>query len=103
MNLEIIIRSEVSQEEKDKHHIEPKIRYKSTNLWNRNIFLNIENKLMFAKMGGSGGRKEWEFGISRGKLLYVELTNKILLYSMGYSTVTNIMEKNMKEKTYIYN
>ena len=32
MNLEIIIRSEVSQEEKDKHHIEPKIRYKSTNL-----------------------------------------------------------------------
>jgi len=44
---------------------------------------------MFAKMGGSGRRKEWEFGISRGKLLCIELTNnKILLYSMGYSTVT---------------
>ena len=32
--------------------------------------------------GGGGGGKEWEFGISRCKLLYIGwINNKVLLYS----------------------
>ena len=36
------------------------------------------------------GRMEWEFGISRGKLLYIGwINNKVLLYSVG--TTFNIL------------
>ena len=39
---------------------------------------------MIAKGGEDGGRKEWEFGISRCKLLYIGwINNKVLLYSTG--------------------
>ena len=39
---------------------------------------------MIAKGGEDGGRKEWEFGISRCKLLYIGWTNnEVLLYSTG--------------------
>ena len=34
--------------------------------------------------GWDGGGKDWEFGISRGKLSYIEwINNKVLLYSTG--------------------
>ena len=34
--------------------------------------------------GGGGGGREWEFGVSRGELLYREwINNKVLLYSTG--------------------
>ena len=34
--------------------------------------------------GGSGGEINWEFGISRCKLLHIEwINNKVLLYSTG--------------------
>ena len=33
--------------------------------------------------GGGGGGMEWEFGISRCKLVYIEWVNKVLLYSTG--------------------
>ena len=37
-----------------------------------------------------GGRMEWEFGISRGKLLYTGwINNRVLLYSIG--TIFNIL------------
>ena len=43
-----------------------------------------ENRLVAAK--GEGGRRglDWEFGISRWKLVYIEwVNNKVLLYSTG--------------------
>ena len=48
---------------------------------------------------------EWEFGISRCKLVYTGwINNKVLLYSTGnhiqYPMI--IMEKNMKKNIYIY-
>ena len=41
-----------------------------------------ENRLVVA-VGEEGGiGKDWEFGISRGKLLYIkQMNNKVLLYS----------------------
>jgi hypothetical protein len=44
---------------------------------------DIENRLMVA-IEGSGGGRDWEFGISRCKILYVEWINKkVMLYSTG--------------------
>ena len=51
---------------------------------------DIENRLMVAK--GERGRKgmEWEFGISRCKLVYTRwINNKVLLYSTG--SIFNIL------------
>ena len=51
------------------------------------------------------GGKDWEFGISRGKLLYIGwINNKVLLYSTGnyiQYPVTTIMEENMKKNIYV--
>ena len=42
----------------------------------------MENRLVVAKGEGGGGGMDWEFGISRCKLLYIGLiNNKVLLYS----------------------
>ena len=42
--------------------------------------MDIENRLVFAKGEGTGGGLEWEAGVSRGKLLYIEwINNKTLL------------------------
>ena len=44
--------------------------------------LDTENRLMVAKGEGVGGRMDWEFGVSRGKLLHIAwINNKVLLYS----------------------
>ena len=40
-----------------------------------------QNRLVAAKGDGVGGGIEWEFGISRCKLLYIEWINKVILYS----------------------
>ena len=48
----------------------------------------------------SRGRKEWEFGIRRGKLLYIRWINRVLLCSSEsyiQYPVTIIMENNMKK------
>ena len=54
---------------------------------------------------------DWEFGVSRCKLLYLEwISNEILLYSTGdyiWSLVMNMMENNLRKKniyihTYTY-
>ena len=50
------------------------------------------------------GGKEWEFGISRGKLLYREwINNKVLLYSTGNYIQYTVINPNGKEyeKEYI--
>ena len=49
---------------------------------------------------------DWEFGISRHKLLYIEWINKkVLLYSTGNSIQYPVINHNEKEyeKEYIYN
>ena len=61
---------------------------------------------MVAKGQGVGEGMEWEVGVSRCKLLYMEwINNKVLLDSTGnyiqYPVIT-IMEKNMKNSIHIY-
>ena len=68
-----------------------KIWYKSTYLQIKNRLTDIENRLVVAN------EEECEFGINRGKLLYVGwVNNKVLLYSTGnyiQYPVTNHNEK----------
>ena len=56
--------------------------------------------------GGKGGEgKDWEFGISRYKLLYIGwVNNKVLLYSTGNYNQYPVINQNGKEyeKEYIY-
>ena len=53
-------------------------------MWNLNRFTDKENRFVVAKGEGSGGGMDWEFGINRCKLIYMEWTsNKVLLYSTG--------------------
>ena len=62
LQLEIIIRSEVSQSEKDKYHtislyVESKIWYKWTYLQNRNRLTDIENRPVVTKEGVGKGEE----------------------------------------------
>ena len=60
---------------------------------------------MVAKGEGQGGGMEWEFGISRCKLVYIEwINNKFLLYSTGNYIQYPVINHNGKEyeKEYIY-
>ena len=57
---------------------------------------------------GSGEGMDWEFGISRGKLLYIGgINNKVLLYSIGnyiqYPVINHNGKEYEKESTYMYN
>ena len=68
------------------------------NLQNRNRLTDIENRLVVAT---------GEFGISRGKLLYIGWISKILLYSTGnyiqYPTINHNGKVYEKECIYAYN
>ena len=99
----------IFQEEKDKYHmislyVEYKIWHKWTYLWNRNKLTDIENRFVVTK-GGLGGGKDWEFGIDRCKLLYIEWINKALLYSIGnyiqYSVINHNGKEYIKKNVYI--
>ena len=70
------------------------------NLQNRNRSIEIENRLMVARKGGR--RLDWEFGISRCKLLHRDWVNhKVLQDSTGaYTEYPVINHKNMKETVY---
>ena len=47
---------------------------------------------------GTGGGMDWEFGISRCKLLYIEwINNKVLLYSTGNYIQYPLINPNGKE------
>ena len=59
---------------------------------------------MVAKGEGYRGGEDWESGISRGKLLYIEwINNKVLLYSTGNYSQYPVTNHNAKEyeKEYI--
>ena len=60
---------------------------------------------MIAKGEEGVGRVDWEFGVSRCKLLYVEWIKKVLLYSTGnyiqYPVINNNGKENEKN-IYIY-
>ena len=102
MQLELIILSEVSQKKTNtiwyQSYVESKIWLKWTYLWNRNRLTDIENRLVVAKGKGGGGGVEWEFGVSRCKLLYTEwINNKVLLYSTGNYIRYPMINHNGKE------
>jgi len=89
MQLEILIPSEASQKEKYKHiryhlYVESKIQHKWTYPQNRNRLTDMENRLVVAKGEEGGSRMNWEFGVSRCKLWYLEwISSQVLLYSTG--------------------
>ena len=69
---------------------------------------DIESKLVVAKGEGVGRGTDWEFGISRCKLLYIGwINNKVLLYSTGNYIQYPVINQNGKEYekgyTYMYN
>ena len=67
-------------------------------LLNRNRLTNTENSLVVAKEGGGGIGMDWEFEISRYKLIYIRWTNnKVLLYSTGNYIRYPVMNHNGKE------
>ena len=109
MDLEIIILSEVNQTEKDKYHMIPLICGISNMT---QMSLSTKQKQTHRRReqtcgcqgGGSGGEMDWEFGISRCKLLYIEWINKkVLLYSTGNYIQYPVINHNGKEyeKEYI--
>ena len=73
---------------------------------NRNRLMDIENRLVVAKGEGVGRGMEWEFGISRCKLLYIDwINNKVLLYSTEnyvQHPMINHNGKEYKKGMYIY-
>ena len=81
--------------------------HKRTYLQNRNRFTNIKNRLVVAKGEGVEGEMNWEFGISRCKLLYTEWINKkVLLYSTGnyikYPVINHSGKEYEKVCVYMY-
>lgn len=55
-------------------------------LQKRNRLIDTENILVVATGEGSGSEMDWEFGVSRCKLLHLEwIISKVLLYSTGNS------------------
>ena len=97
MELETLILSEVSQKEKDKHHMI------ITHIWQlvhstNEPFHRKENHGLgeetFSCQGGEGwSGMDWEFGVNRCKLLPLEwISNEILLYSTGNYIQLLVME-----------
>ena len=73
------------------------------NLQNRNRLTDLENELMATR-----GGMDWEFGVSRCKLLHIEwMGNKVLLDSTGnyiqYPGINCNGKEYIKECTYVYN
>ena len=67
-------------------------------IYKTNRLADIENSLVVAKGKGSRGGMDWEFGISRCKLLYIEwINNKVLLYSTGNYIQYPVINHNGKE------
>ena len=86
IQLEIIILREVSQREKDKHHMISLI-CETSNMTQINLSMKQKQnpghreQICGCQGGRAGGRMDWEFGGSRCKLLYIEWINKkVLMY-----------------------
>ena len=76
-----------SEEDTAWYHLcaESKIWQKWTSIKQKQTYRHRE-QICGCKGGSVWGRKDWEFGISRGKLLYIRwIHNKVLLYSNGNS------------------
>ena len=63
---------------------------------------DIEKRLVVAKGEGVAGGMEWEPGVSRCKLLYMWIKNKILLYSTENYIQYFAIIYNRKETEKIY-
>ena len=76
-----------------------------TNTYETNRPADIENRVVVMDQEGEG-RMDWEFGISRCKLLYIEwINNKVQLYSTGnyiQYPVINHKGKYMKKNILVY-
>ena len=76
MQLEILILNEIRKRKINTiwYHlyVESKIWHKWTYLWNRNSLTDIENRLVAAKGEAGGSGMDWEFRVSRCKLLHLE-------------------------------
>ena len=60
--------------------------------------MDLGNRLVVAKGMGGGRGREWEFGVSRCKLVYREwINNKVLLYSTGKCLQYPVINHNGKE------
>ena len=85
--------------------MESKIQHRSTYL-PKNRLTDTDNSLRVFQKGGGWGGKDWEFSISRGKLLYIGwINNKVLLYSTKNDSqypVRNHNGKNMKKNIYTH-
>ena len=78
--------------------VESKIWHNWTYPWNRNRTRDIENWLVVAKGVGGGRGLDWEFGISRCKLVYIGwINNKVLLNSTGNYIQYPVINHNGKE------
>ena len=56
----------------------------ANHLQKRNRLIDMENRLVVAKVEGAGSGIDQEFEVSRYKLLYVEwISNEVLLYCTG--------------------
>ena len=65
-------------------YLESNIWHKWTYIQKRNKLMYLENRLVIAKEEREGVGMDWEFGVSRCKLLHLEwISNEILLYSSG--------------------
>ena len=63
----------------------------------------MENRLVVAKEEGLGEGVEWEFGVSRCKLLYIEWINsKVLQYSRELYLYPMINHNRKEHKSVIY-
>ena len=96
MELEILILSGVRKRKTNNiccHlDVESKIGHKLTYLRNRNKLMDIEKRLVVAKEGEGVGWN-WEFGVSRCKLLRLEwISIALLLYSTGNCIQSLAME-----------
>ena len=64
----------------------------------RNRLTDFKNRFVVVKGEGGGRREDWELGVSRCKLLYIEwINNKVLLYSTGNHIHYPVINRNAKE------
>ena len=89
IEVETLILSEVSQEEKAKYHMIPlksEISYTAQmNVSTKRKLMDLENRLMVGcQCGGRGSGMNWESKVNRFRLLHLEcISNENLLFSTG--------------------